>query len=524
MDLTCSIDGRSVMDRGTPKASSRWLWLLPDAAVTMSILTLFLCLFLFDGTQKLFRDSDSGWHIRTGEAILSGAGLPRSDSYSLLRNGQPWFAWEWSADVLMGAAHRLDGLSGVALLYGLAIAACTWLWFQLHWAGGGNFLIACAMGTLMISTANLHWLARPHVFSWIFLLAALWFSETADGYLTARKVIAVAAFSALWANMHASFFLAPLIPIIYSLSHFARPLTWRLDRGAEWRQAKFFALVAAAAFAGGFLNPYGWQLHRHVISYLGNRELIDRIGEFQSFNFHVEGSAQILLCIGIAVLGGVLALGQRNVAHFLLAVLFVGMALRSARGLPLVALLILPLANIAITRALSEAEGLQPFLHTALAGFLQYSRNLRTLDQGLSGFAVVPLAVFLAFAALHAPAVQARTGFPSSEFPVAASAELDKLPENIRLLAPDKFGGYLIYRFKGTRRVFFDGRSDFYGSQYMKDYLNLVEVRPEWQEKLQQAGFTHALLPNQYSLIPALQQLGWKQLYKDSTATLLEKR
>src|SRR6476619_1570946 len=101
MDLACSIDSRSVMDRGIPKASSRLLWLLPDTALTMSILTLFLCLFLFDGTQTLFRDSDSGWHIRTGEAILSGAGLPRSDSYSLLRNGQPWFAWEWGADILM---------------------------------------------------------------------------------------------------------------------------------------------------------------------------------------------------------------------------------------------------------------------------------------------------------------------------------------------------------------------------------------------------------------------------------------
>ena len=26
----------------------------------------------------------------------------------------------------------------------------------------------------------------------------------------------------------------------------------------------------------------------------------------------------------------------------------------------------------------------------------------------------------------------------------------------------DKFGGYLIYRFEGRRKVFFDGRSDFY--------------------------------------------------------------
>jgi hypothetical protein len=36
-------------------------------------------------------------------------------------------------------------------------------------------------------------------------------------------------------------------------------------------------------------------------------------------------------------------------------------------------------------------------------------------------------------------------------------------------------------------------------------------------------GFTHALLPNDYSLLEALEQLGWKRLYRDSVATLLEK-
>jgi hypothetical protein len=34
-------------------------------------------------------------------------------------------------------------------------------------------------------------------------------------------------------------------------------------------------------------------------------------------------------------------------------------------------------------------------------------------------------------------------------------------------------------------------------------------------------GFTHALLPNTYSLIPALEQAGWKVLHRDDLATLL---
>ena len=89
------------------------------------------------------------------------------------------------------------------------------------------------------------------------------------------------------------------------------------------------------------------------------------------------------------------------------------------------------------------------------------------------------------------------------------------------MLAPDKFGGYLIYASAGTRKVFFDGRSDFYGVDFMKEYIRLVEVRPGWTATLDRHAFTHALLPNNYSLIPALEQRGWRATHRDATATLL---
>ncbi|MDQ6707302.1 MAG: hypothetical protein M3Z85_15160, partial [Acidobacteriota bacterium] len=95
------------------------------------------------------------------------------------------------------------------------------------------------------------------------------------------------------------------------------------------------------------------------------------------------------------------------------------------------------------------------------------------------------------------------------------------LPPSIRLLAPDKFGGYLIYRFNGKPKVFFDGRSDLYGAEFLKQYARLVQVRPGWTRQLDSYRFTHALLPNDYSLIPALEQLGWTCLYRDPVSALL---
>src|SRR5664279_1121072 len=102
-------------------------WCVPDLAFATACVTLFYCLFLFQGYRMLFRDSDAGWHIRTGEAILATHRLPHSDPYSFSRAGQPWFAWEWLSDVAAGAAHRAAGLTGVALWYGTLIAAGVWL-------------------------------------------------------------------------------------------------------------------------------------------------------------------------------------------------------------------------------------------------------------------------------------------------------------------------------------------------------------------------------------------------------------
>jgi hypothetical protein len=495
---------------------------LPDLGLFVSIVTLFYCLFLYDGAQRLFRDSDTGWHIRTGEAILTSGTLPRTDPFSFSKSAEPWFAWEWGSEVLMGLAHRTAGLPGVAALFLIAIAACTWLWFRLHWAVRGDFFIACLMVSPMLSTANLHWLARPHVFSWLFLLSAVLYAEKAGGRFTWRNAAVVALGSAAWANMHATFFLAPVLAVLYALGALVRPYIWQSEGVADRLRFRWFVLASLVSAAGSFLNPYGFRLHSHLLAYLRNSELLARIGEFQSFNFHSDGSMQIMLMVGLASAGAVLAFQQGRVANFLLIALWFAVSLRSARALPVLALIALPLANGAITAALREAKRPAERARRRLASVLAYSGRLRTIDAGLNGALVVPLALLALFAVLRTPAVQGRVGFPADEFPVTAAQAVDKLPESARLLAPDKYGGYLIYRFAGRRKVFMDGRSDFYGLDFMKRYVELLEVRPGWRSIVKEYGFTHALLPKGYSLVPALDQAGWRRLHEDDAAVLFE--
>ncbi len=469
-------------------------WLVPDIAQVAAAVTLFYCLFLFQGYQTLFRDSDAGWHIRTGEAILATGRLPRTDPYSFTKAGQPWFAWEWAADVAAGAVHRAAGLRGVAFFYALAIAAGVWMWFRLHWAMGGNFLIACAMAPLLLTTCSIHWLARPHVLGWLLLLAIVWWCERGGG------VWGVAAIAAVWANLHASFFLAAVVVAAY----FAGDVTGPRPAAARTRSnpLRWSAMLLAAVLAP-LLNPYGWRLYQHVYAYLTDSDLLSRIGEFQSFDFHAAGAGEIAAALILAIAGGTLALVAGRVPHFLLAMFFSALALRSARGLPLAALIALPIANAAITRFVTWKP------------FLAYADRLRAMDARWNGGALVPVIVLAAFAPLRfVPA-----GWAPDQFPVAAYAHL---APGGRLFAPDKYGGYLIYRSGGTRQVFFDGRSDFYGAEFLKRYGRLVQVRPGWREYWNSFHFSQALLPNDAPLLAALEQAGWRPVYHDGTVTVLD--
>ncbi|HLH17254.1 MAG TPA: hypothetical protein VKX45_08540 [Bryobacteraceae bacterium] len=461
-------------------------WLFPDIALVAAAVTLFYCLFLFQGYQTLFRDSDAGWHIRTGESILATGRLPRTDPYSFTKAGQPWFAWEWAADVAAGAVHRAAGLRGVALFYALVIAAGVWMWFRLHWATGGNFLIACAMAPLLLTTCSIHWLARPHVIGWLLLLAIVWWCERGGG------AWGVAAIAALWANLHASFFLAAVVAAAYSLRPRRRP-----DGPSR------SAVPVLAALVAPLLNPYGWRLYGHVYRYLTDSDLLSRIGEFQSFDFHAAGAGQIAAALIVAIAGGTLALVLGRTHHFLLAMFFSVLALRSARALPLAALVALPIANAAVARFLPWKP------------FVAYAERLRAIDARLNGLALAPVMALAAFVLLrYTPA-----GFPPDQFPVAA---YDHLAPGGRLFAPDKFGGYLIYRSGGARKVFFDGRSDFYGAEFLKQYGRLVQVRPGWQKYWNEFHFSRALLPNDAPLLAALEQAGWRPVYHDGTVTILD--
>ena len=84
---------------GLPPAWMRWL--IPSVG-DLIFVALFGVLVFTNLSVRLLGDAGIGWHIRTGQLILATHSVPRIDPFSSSMCGQPWFAWEWLYDVIVG--------------------------------------------------------------------------------------------------------------------------------------------------------------------------------------------------------------------------------------------------------------------------------------------------------------------------------------------------------------------------------------------------------------------------------------
>ena len=116
-------------------------------------------------------------------------------------------------------------------------------------------------------------------------------------------------------------------------------------------------------------------------------------------------------------------------------------------------------------------------------------------------------------------------GFDSKQFPVRAAQFLDQNIPPGNLFTTDYWGGYLIYRFHPRIKVFFDGRSDMYGRELLKDYESLTNLEFSWKGVLSKYQVCWILLPVNFGLATALKELSdWQVAYDDHQAIIFVRR
>jgi len=517
-----------------PLGSPWWFRALMPSIADVIFLLLLLALTYGGLQQRLLGDAGTGWHIRAGQQMLATHAIPRQDSFSYTMPGHPWFAWEWLYDLAAGIIYSRMGLNGVVFLSALLIAGTFAGLFRKAVARNRYPLIAAVLVVLAIFASSIHFLARPHLFTWVFTLI-FWNileSATAPGSTrTLRRLYWLPALMLLWVNLHGGFLVGLALVGLYFLGALWETLAGHEPSGRATAKiaARRLGMVGLLSGVATFLNPYGYGLWLHIHAYLGSRFYMNNIQEFLSPNFHGAAEKFFAALLLLSLLGLAVNRSHLRASHLLVILFSVYFGLYAARNIPIASILLVlsvtPLLAGAVERA-GSAEELAPRARNLFLRWKNFAARMASTELGLRGHLLPLVAVVITFVVClqggrlgARPLVRAH--FDGKRFPVAAADFLAARGIRSQVFNPDYWGGYLIYRLGPGYKVFMDDRHDFYGEPFVRDYIELKDIQPGWQEVLDKQKVNWVLIPPEWTLSNALKELPqWRVLYDDHRAIL----
>jgi len=338
----------------------------------------------------------------------------------------------------------------------------------------------------------------------------------------------------LWTNLHGGFFVVFLILGCYIASDLLNAV---LDKDAEaragfLRTAKAWAPYFAACLLATFLNPYGWELHHHVISYLTDPYSLQHISEFQAVNFHAPVVVYFEPLMALAIAVAFFDIRNRRFAEVFLSMGWLHLALIAQRNVPLFAICAAPAVARGVMAVIAAAERvpLASWVGRAAVWFRHASASFEETDRiGRVYLAsAVPLMGVAAILLLTPPRAGVLDNKFMSTYDPAAYPEkalsLLRGPETRHIFAEDEWGDYLIYHLYPAKKVFVDGRSDFYGDDFGEKYLNILNARYDWQQGMDKYGIDTIVIAPKFALATLLKiSPDWRLVYDDKVALVFRR-
>jgi hypothetical protein len=533
-------DGEDSVAKPAPSLAK---YLLPGMGDMLFILLFVSVIGL--GPRLFNIDGDLGRHLTIGEYILQSRSIPTQDIFSHTMAGEHLTPHEWLAQIAYSLAHRAMGLDGVVFLSAAIIAVTFWICYRQCRRGRGMVLLAFLFAFMAAAAASLHWLARPHLFTMLFVV--LWTGQLErmrQG--DARRWWILPAIMLAWANTHGAFIAGFVIWGAYVVGGWleewkdGRVEDWkggRLEDGSKAGYLRILLLGGGTSLLVTFINPAGWRLWETSLGFLRSRYLVSHTLEYQSPNFHQSSTWPFLflLFLSILILGFAIVYSPHPgdpqskerilagdssipISHILLLAGWTSMALYSARNIPLYAVVIAPiLAGLASQLILSQVW---------LRALADLDQRLYKVDGSLRGHLspVIFMFIIAALLRLGIPLDFESKGnqYDPDKFPVQAVDWLEANPPPGEMYNYFIWGGYLLYRAWPEHKVFIDGQTDFYGESFTREYDQVLNLRDGWHEVLERYGVDWVIIPTESALVAALlSEPDWRLVYNDETAAIL---
>lgn len=502
----------------------RFLPSMTDFAFLMPLIFIFQGMH---GAKTLLGDGDTGWHVRTGDWIMAHGRVPHEDIFSFTRSGQTWYAWEWLWDLVFAWLHQHWGMAAVVIGSALVISFTSALLFRLTLHKCGNPLIAMAATFLAVAGSSIHFLARPHLFTLLFMVSFYSILEHARESGKARLMWWLPVLTVLWTNLHGGWFVGVVLIGVFGLGELVSGLFEETAGSflAGFKRMLPYAGTAFLCLGASLIGPYTYHLHLHIWQFLTDRFQSAHIQEMLPISFLNPGARYLEIMLLFGCGSCIWHLRRKRFTECLMLLLFAHLGLIASRNVPLFGIASAPIMGLAV------AEWFRSFEEAPVAAWLRnFSQGLRSIGESIGDIEgvwrthLVSVAAFALIAAVfYAPAPPAnfRAKFDPKEFPVKALANLGDPQHQGRVFTYDQWGDYLIYTQYPQRKVFIDGRADFYGSKFVAKYLDIVNVNYNWQQHLNEYGVDTVLMPPDSPLSGALKESSrWHVVYDDGSAII----
>jgi len=437
------------------------------ASVAVTVFFLFYSVMIVLPGSALLKDPDTLWHIRTGQWILDNAQFPVVDFYSYTAAGNRWIAGEWLSEIFFALAFNIGHWRGVVILSAITIAAiiatlCFYLLRNLR------FSVAIGWTALTAFAISPHYLARPHLFSFLMLL--VWLIILIDAYDSGDfkpSIFILAILIILWANLHGSFTLGVAMLCVFSGYFCCEKFVTR-----DFTRCRKTLLMLLVIGIGALLTPYGIFSAYVTLELLKIKILFQQIAEWKSPDFQLY---QPLLFLLVGLFSVIVGLGIRLRGPRLIVfsiMMFLG--LNYLRGLLmffLVAPIILarPIASHSVWWRATRVTDPNP------------SESIGALDPVLSSFQKRPFMIPTICLAVAVLATVYSWPYTNSgpDRSIAPKAAIDFVRQNGisgNVFNTYGFGGYLIFSGIPT---FIDGRVTPYTDDFLQKHaevVNLVDI------------------------------------------------
>jgi hypothetical protein len=420
------------------------------------------------------------------------------------------------------------GWNGIVLLTATMIATSLWILYHQMLSEGSDILLATGLTLLASAACFIHWFARPHVFSFVLVaffgeqLSAFERGNVRAGQLFLRLV----PLTVLWVNLHAGFLTGLILIGVYWIGAATGLLAAGSGtRTAAWSRMKSLTLTGAGCSVASLANPNGWRLHEYLGNFLQHSTLVGFVSEFRSPNFHSPNAHGFLLLLGLLAATLIVIRARFSPTEILLVGWAGCFALRWVRNVPLFAIVVIPI----LARHLSAWLGQAP--ESWLLRYRKTCRDMSELDRRAGGRGLTALAFAILVLVIAKPRIAGgepviATGPLTNRFPVAAANFLRQHPGAVsgEMFNDYGWGGYLMLVIP-DRKVFVDGRNDFYGADLIQDFVDVNKVHPDWDAVLRRYGVGWTILPRDHPLnILLALHTDWSAAYTDEVTAIYTRK